>query len=88
MYLVLGSENCFCWREGGDKSDSHGCWLSKYTACTYQLCLSVLQSRTPALIFEHVNNTDFKVSLQVFSSANIFKFCCFVDVCLFLFDHF
>lgn len=26
-------------------------------------CLSLLQSKTPALVFEYINNTDFKVSL-------------------------
>lgn len=29
------------------------------------LSLSLLQSKTPALVFEYINNTDFKVSLGV-----------------------
>ena len=29
------------------------------------------QSRTPALVFEHINNTDFKVRLEIY----FFKFC-------------
>lgn len=30
---------------------------------------SILQSRTPALIFEHVNNTDFKVGTELHPSS-------------------
>lgn len=40
------------------------------------MTFSLLQSKTPALVFEYINNTDFKVSLPECGGERLFVKCC------------